>query len=194
MYRKGPRERLSVLARPPTRSSYLWVQVPLNIPPLEGHHGHVQETHVRPEPLANLHVPRGCPLMFMPGDGHQPSADSIGQKHEGAQDSNAKDGLHLLSIMACAVGCICYIRGEHSQGAPRMVVLLNLYTPEQECVCNRFRVPQRKDFCNPSPRTRFKNQFSSTSSRAKTSCLRDRLSRIPGTKTRFRQRERRGST
>lgn len=113
-----------MLARPPTRSSYLWVQVPLNIPPLEGHHGHVQETHVRPEPLANLHVPRGCPLMFMSGDGHQPSADSIGHKHEGTQDSNAKDGLHLLSIMACAVGCICYIRGEHLQGAPRMVVLL----------------------------------------------------------------------
>lgn len=45
-----------------TRVTYLGVKAPLRSPPLEGHHGHVEQGHVRPEALADLHVPCRGPL------------------------------------------------------------------------------------------------------------------------------------
>lgn len=95
-----------MLSRPLARPTHLWVQVPLDFPPLEGHHGHVQETHVRAEPLADLHVPRGCPLMFMsvmPGrqiGGFDWTEDARGDTHRST--TTRKRESTIAEVLACA--------------------------------------------------------------------------------------------
>lgn len=110
-----------MLAHPSARStSHLWVQVPLYVPPLEGHHGHVQETHVRPEPLANLHVSRGRPLISivrMAISGFD-RTEKKARGDTGQQRENSRSPLPSIFSRCRGVHLLVYfVRGENPQGS-----------------------------------------------------------------------------
>lgn len=49
-------------ARQPRIPSHLRIEIPLNVPPSEGHHRHAEESNVGPEALTHLHVSGRSPL------------------------------------------------------------------------------------------------------------------------------------